>query len=90
MMVRGVILVLAFLAAAAPARADCADDITTLQARIATMPKKSPNLGPANKQLQKAIEQQPQDEVACDNAVARAWHAINKPLPVANENAQQQ
>jgi len=85
MMLRVVILTLAVMAVAAPAMADCRADIATLQARIDAMSRKSPNLGPAKKELAKAVDQQ-QDEVACDNQVARAWRALRKPVPVANDS----
>jgi len=81
MMLRpAIILVLALAAAAAPAKADCRDDIASLQAHINAMSRTSPNFGPARKQLAKAVEDQ-HDELACDNDVARTWRAIRKPIP---------
>ncbi len=89
MTLRGLILVLALLMTAAPAMADCADDIASLKAHIDAMSRTSPNIGPAKKGLAKAAEDQ-QDEVACDNDVARTWRAIRKPVPVANDDEAQQ
>jgi hypothetical protein len=80
MMLRPVIIVLALAAAAAPARADCADDIASLQAHINAMSRTSPNFGPARKQLAKAVDDR-HDELACDNDVALTWRAIRKPIP---------
>jgi hypothetical protein len=89
MTLRGLILVLVLMLAAAPAMADCADDIASLKAHIDAMSRTSPNYGPAKKELAKAVEDQ-QDEFACDNDVARTWHAIRKPVPVANDDEAQQ
>jgi hypothetical protein len=80
MMLRPAILALALVAAATPARADCADDIASLTAHVNAMSRTSPNFGPARKQLAKAVADR-QDELACDNDVARTWRAIRKPIP---------
>jgi hypothetical protein len=89
MMLRSTILALALVAAAAPARADCADDIASLTAHVNAMSRTSPNFGPAKKQLAKAVEDQ-NDELACDNDVARSWRAIRKPIPEDNADQAQQ
>jgi len=76
----GAILVFASLCAAAPAWADCADDLATLKAHIDAMSRTSPNYKPAKNELTKAVQVK-QDELACDNAVARTWRVIRKPIP---------
>ena len=80
MTLRGLILVLALMLTAAPAMADCADDIASLKAHIDAMSRTSPNYGPAKKELAKAVDAQ-RDEAACDNEVARTWRVVRKPIP---------
>lgn len=83
------VLVLALAGAAAPAWADCADGIAALKARINGMSRTSPNYKPAQKELAKATAAQ-QDELTCDNEVARTWRIIRTPVPEpAPDEAQQ-
>jgi hypothetical protein len=77
MMLRIVLAAVLVAGLAAPALADCSDDIALLQDHLASVNKKSPNYAPAMKQLNEAKGSQ-DDEVGCDNAVARAWQALRK------------
>ncbi|MGH7091492.1 MAG: hypothetical protein ACREFQ_21585 [Stellaceae bacterium] len=76
------------LGAQAAARADCRDDMKVLQHRLAAAPnQKAPNIARAKQALVKA--QSPNaDEVACDNALARAWRYYREQPP--EKDAQQQ
>jgi hypothetical protein len=93
MIARIILLGLILAGAAAPAFGDCSDDITLLQARLASVNKKSPNYAPAMKQLGEA-QASKDDEVGCDNAVARGWQALRKKPPEQppgqDQDAQQQ
>lgn len=75
-------LILAFglVFAALSARADCRDDLAILNARLTSANQKAANVVAAKKEVLKAEEEQ-KDEVACSNAVARAWTAFRKPPP---------
>ena len=66
--------------AAQSAQADCRDDLAILKARLASASQKAPNVGAAKKEMAKAEDVQ-KDEIACTNAVARAWRAFRKPVP---------
>ncbi len=78
------LLAAASLAVALPASADCKADMAELKARLAASNHKAPNVVRANTELLKA-QANSDDEVACDNAVARAWRAYRtKPPPNVN------
>lgn len=77
MMLRIILAGVLLAGLAAPALADCSDNIALLQEHLASLNKKSPNYAPAMKQLGEAQASQ-DDEVGCDNAVARAWQALRK------------
>jgi hypothetical protein len=62
------------------AHADCKGDLEILKARLDASDAKKPNVGAAKKEMLKAEEAQ-KDEVACDDAVSRAWRAYRKPPP---------
>lgn len=83
-----VILMLGLALGTQAAHADCRDDIKVLQHRLAVAPnQKAPNIGRAKQALAKA--QGPNaDEVACNNALARAWRYYREPPP--ETDAQQQ
>lgn len=80
------LLALALAGAAAPALADCRDDLALLKARLAASDQKAANVGAARKVLAKAGDIE-DDELGCDNAVARAWRAFRAPPPDPNAPA---
>jgi chromosome condensin MukBEF ATPase and DNA-binding subunit MukB len=82
------VLALALTMTALAAHSSCRDDLATLNARLAIGDQKAPNTVAAKKELAK-LDDQKGDEIACDNAVARAWTALRKPVPAADDQAAQ-
>ena len=83
--------VIALLAMALPAQARCADDLGTLQARIARLEKQHPpppQAFKAGKILKKLEESQSSDEVDCYNAVARAKRVLRETPPEPPKQAE--
>jgi hypothetical protein len=72
----------AMLASAPEAVASCKDDIVGVQAEAAHHPKDG-DQGTLRKELAKAQDLAPWDEVGCLNAVARARKALKAPPPQA-------
>ncbi|MGO8918573.1 MAG: hypothetical protein ACLQJR_21945 [Stellaceae bacterium] len=84
----GGLALVALILASGAAKADCAEDLQQLQARIERQQKASPTpqSAAAAEVLRKfaagdSAAGDSQDEVDCYNAVARARRALNEPAP---------
>jgi hypothetical protein len=83
-MARALLLaVLLATVAAAPALADCVDEVAKLKPRVAR--ERDPQIaGPAKRELARAQEQLQGSETECRNAVTRAWRILKQPPATAD------
>jgi hypothetical protein len=88
MIQRIALLALCLAFAGQAAHAECKDNIPILQhALSASIDQKAPNVQAAKAELAKAQDPMA-DEVACDNALHRAWHAFQTEPPAKKPNPQ--
>jgi len=73
-----VALAVVLMTASAPGWADCAYDISQLQAKVAHEPDKA-KAAAVRQQLDKAQAQRRTSETECLNAVTRGWRALHAP-----------